>query len=101
MSKLNITQTLTQCGSNNYEPAETEDEACDKIKDITECMQKSVSDCGEDAKEYIGGFVKEMTSKSLDCGRRRRILFIVIIAAAVVIVAIFAAIARALLTRKK
>lgn len=100
LSKSDITNKIHACTHHHFGVSHTTDEACDKIKTLTNCAKNAVSDCGEDAKQYIAGFVKEVTYGQINCGDQSHGMLMAIIGAVVVTVALIAVVIGALMKRR-
>lgn len=67
MTGVDVVFKLGQCFPDLADSSHTKNDVCNKIIDYTSCAHEAVSTCGDDAKQYIGGYVKDVIYGLDDC----------------------------------
>lgn len=96
--KSNVKECISYAHSPHF--IHTKDAACDKIKDLTRCVERAAAPCGEDSKKFLTGFIEKMLDGLINCGGLSHGVIAAIIAAATVTVVLIAFVIRALIQRK-
>ncbi|CAE1273636.1 unnamed protein product [Acanthosepion pharaonis] len=96
--KSNVKECMSYAHSPHF--IQTKDDACDKINDLTRCVERAAAPCGEDSKAFLTGFIKRILDGLINCGGLSHGIIAAIIAAVCVTVVLIAFVIKALIQRK-